>query len=502
MCSNKSPGYDEINNKILKLSAKEISKPLTHMFNLSFENGIFPNSLKLAIVMPIFKSDDNKKFKNYRPISVLSCFSKVLERLMYNRLINYIDKNGILSKHQYGFRKNRSTEFVIIELIDKITKGIDEGKYTLGVFLDLSKAFDTLDHRILTKKLEHYGIRGTCLKWFESYLENRKQIVKYNKIKSDEMTIKSGVPQGSILGPLLFLLYINDIQNCSKIVSIILFADDTNIFYSHNCLKELNDIMQNEINKISKWLNANKLSINTIKTKFMLFRSLKKKQKHHIILSINEQIIKQVKNITFLGVNIDENLTWKEHINLISKKIIKASSIIARIRHFTNLNTLKVVYYALVYPYLTYGNIIWCNTYKTRIQKLMNIQKKIVRLMCFKSFSEHTEPIFKKLTILNIFQINDFLTSLFMFRYFNLKNLPEIFTHYFKTNCDVHHHNTRKKSMLHKSYKRTNYVKYTLSNKGIDIWNNLEESYKNIRSIHSFKRLIKKHYLETGSRPM
>ena len=126
-----------------------------------FINGIFPNCLKLAIVTPIFKSDDNKKFKNYRPISVLSCFSKVLERLMYNRLINYIDKNGILSKHQYGFRKNRSTEFAIIELIDKITKGIDEGKYTLGVFLDLSKAFDTLDHRILTKKLEHYGIRGT-----------------------------------------------------------------------------------------------------------------------------------------------------------------------------------------------------------------------------------------------------------------------------------------------------------------------------------------------------
>ena len=215
MCSNKSPGFDEINNKILKLSAKEISKPLTHIFNLSFENRIFPNSLILAIVTPIFKSDDNKKFKNYRPISVLSCFSKVLERPMYNRLINYIDKNGILSKHQYGFRKNQSTEFAIIELIEKITKGIDKGKYTLGVFLDLSKAFNMLDHRILTKKLEHYDIRGTCLTWFKSYLENRKQIVRYNKIKSDEMIIKSGVSQGSILGALLFLLYINNIQNCS-----------------------------------------------------------------------------------------------------------------------------------------------------------------------------------------------------------------------------------------------------------------------------------------------
>jgi predicted amino acid racemase len=177
-------------------------------------------------------------------------------------------------------------------------------------------------------------------------------------------------------------------------------------------------------------------------------------------------------------------LTCKDHINLISKKVIKASSIISRVRHFTNLNALKLIYYTLVYPYLIYGNLIWGNTYKTRIKKLMRIQKKIVRLITFKPYSEHTETIFKNLEILNVYQINDFLTGIFMFRYFNLKNLPEIFTNYFVTNNEVHHHNTRKTSKLHKSYNRTNYAKHTLSNSGVDIWNGLANKYKDKISLH------------------
>ena len=188
---------------------------------------------------------------------------------MINRLSKFIDENKILSKHQYGFRKNRSTEHAIIDFVEKNTKAIDEGKYSIGIFLDLSKAFDTIDHKILIKKLEHYGIRGVAKEWFENYLYNRKQIVKYNEVQSEEMTIRSGVPQGSVLGPVLFLLYINDIQYCSGVVSIVLSADDTNILYSHTCLKKLNEIIQTEMNYITDWLNVNKLSINTERPYFL-----------------------------------------------------------------------------------------------------------------------------------------------------------------------------------------------------------------------------------------
>jgi hypothetical protein len=296
---NKSSGYDGINANITKITAKEISKPLTHIFNLSFSSGIIPDNLKVALVTPIFKGNEENRFENYRPISVLTCFSKLLEKLMVKRLINFIDKNKILSKHQYGFRRNRSTELAVLDFVDKITKAIEEEKFTVGIFLDLSKAFDTINHKILIRKLEHYGVRGIAKKWFENYLYNRKQYVKYNAVQSEEMTITSGMPQGSVLGPVLFLLYINDIQYCSKLVSIILFADDTNILCSDVCLKTLNETIQVEMNKITDWLNVNKLSINTAKTKLILFRSKNKKPKCDLRISINSDTVKQVKKLRF-----------------------------------------------------------------------------------------------------------------------------------------------------------------------------------------------------------
>ena len=202
------------------------------------QDGVVPDDLKIAKIIPVYKSDDKKTISNYRPISVLPAFSKILERLVYNRLLDFINKHELLSDSQYGFRQKISTSMALIDLVDQISMSMENKKYTIGIFLDLAKAFDTVNHNILLKKLFHYGVRGTSQSWFKSYLTNRQQYVSINGINSHKLAITCGVPQGSILGPLLFILYINDLNSVSKLVSFIMFADDTNIFISGSNLQE------------------------------------------------------------------------------------------------------------------------------------------------------------------------------------------------------------------------------------------------------------------------
>ena len=221
-------------------------KPLTHICNRSFETSVFPSELKVANVVPIFKSGDEMLFSNYRPVSVLPVFSKVPEKLMYNRLIIYINQNHLLYNLQFGFQKGKSTHMALITLIDKISEALDNSDFVIGVFLDFSKAFDTVDHSILVKRLHIYGIRGLALQWFESYLSSRMQYVTYNSIKSEREIMKCGLPQGSILGPLIFLIYKNDLATVSRNSLPILFADDTNIFSTGKNLSELRESLNTD----------------------------------------------------------------------------------------------------------------------------------------------------------------------------------------------------------------------------------------------------------------
>ena len=259
--SKSSSGYDSISNILIKSIAEIISKPV--IINQCLKINIFPNQLKKAKVVPIFKSGDDTLFTNYRPISLLPSTSKVVERVIFNQLYAYFETNGLFYGSQYGFRKRHSTEFAALELVDKLLNMMDKGQVPLGIFLDLSKAFDTLDHNILIKKLEFYGVSDGPGKLLESYLSNRKQFVVFDDINSQVLDIKTGVPQGSILGPLLFLIYINDIVKSSNFFKFILFADDTTLFAPINTSnKETANIINMELEKIIVWLKLNKLSLN------------------------------------------------------------------------------------------------------------------------------------------------------------------------------------------------------------------------------------------------
>ena len=233
LASKNSAGHDGISNSCLKQIIPDIVKPLTHIFNLSLCSGVVPQKMKLAKVVPIFKKGDALLVNNYRPISLLTSLSKILEKLVYSRTIKFLLDKNVFSDSQFGFREKHSTSHAILNFLDNVARATDNHLHTIGILLDFSKAFDTINHEILLRKLHHYGIRGVALKWFESYLYNRQQFVCINNFNSSTKSLACGVPQGSILGPLLFIIYINDFRNSSKLLSFLLFADDSNIFFSH-----------------------------------------------------------------------------------------------------------------------------------------------------------------------------------------------------------------------------------------------------------------------------
>ena len=288
----KSSGPSSIPTKILKIAAPKIVPIFVQIANSSFLSGIFPRGMKLAKVIPIFKNGNILEVNNYRPISLLSIFSKIIEKLMHKRLYSFLESHKVMYESQFGFQKGKSTQHSLIEIVEKIRNCNENKNYGCGIFIDLKKAFDTVNHDILLQKLEHYGIRGTALSWFKSYLNERSQYVFCNNTTSDIKYITCGVPQGSVLGPLLFLIYINDLPNISDKLKFFLFADDTNIFFECNDLAKLQSTVNCELKKLTRWLNTNRLALNVTKTNFVIFSPINKPIKPVTIL-LNRQAIVQ-----------------------------------------------------------------------------------------------------------------------------------------------------------------------------------------------------------------
>ena len=486
-----SPGYDGIKSSVLKLSMPSLCGHLTYLCNLSLLEGVFPDELKKANVIPLFKSGDPMTFSNYRPVSLLPVLSKVFEKVMYARLLDFLKEHKLLFKYQFGFREHHSTYMALMVLMDKLIKSLENGEYVVGVFLDFSKAFDTVDHAILLMKLSHYGVRGPALEWFVSYLRNRTQYVTYNGHSSEVKRITCGVPQGSILGPLLFLIYINDLYRVCSHTMPILFADDSNLFSNNSDLHAIENMLNQELADISGWLKANKLSLNVKKTHYMIF-SKDNLRKHDLSLSIDGEVIARTSCTKFLGVYIDDKLCWKNHIAYISNKISKGLGILIKARQYLSKSTLVQLYYSFVYPYINYCNHIWGSTYATRLNRLVLLQKKAVRIISNAKAREHTGPLFEKLGILNVLNINKYVIGCFMFRYHKGK-LPELFDDYFVMNESVHNYGTRQANHLHVPKVKTEFSKAGIRYKGVHIWNNiLGLGIDTDVSECTFKRYLKK----------
>ena len=332
-----------------------IAMPLSHIISCSLISDIVTSKLKIAKVIPILKNGHREDMYNYRPISILPCFSKILEKIIASRLLSFLLRYNIIYDHQFGSMPGKNTTHAILSLVDYLINSFEDNKLTCGIFLDISKAFDAIHHNILLSKLYKYGIGGNTLNWFMNYLSSRYQFESVNNTSSSFLSIECGVPQGSILGPTLFILYINDLPRVSTKLKLLLYADDTNILYENTDTKAMIKTINMEMPKFIEWLIYNKLHIDVNKTVAMLFHTRKKRfniYKNSIVIDGN--IIPFTTNTKFLGVNIDNNLTWKAHINNITTKISKGVGVLLRLIKELSCNILILIYSTILLPYLTY----------------------------------------------------------------------------------------------------------------------------------------------------
>ena len=500
-----SSGADFISTKLLKQITPIIITPLHHLINLSLETGFVPKELKIAKIVPVFKDGDCHDFNNYRPISLLSSFSKLFEKIVAKQLLRYLHINDILYKHQYGFRAGHSTSHPVLHLSEKIYNSLNQkpSAKTMTIFIDLKKAFDTVDHEILLKKLDHYGVKNTSNLWFKNYLYEREQFVSINGTESQRTKMLCGVPQGSVLGPLLFLLFINDLPEATDFLTL-LFADDTTFQVSGVDLNQLFGIANSELEKASVWFKANKLTLNVKKTKYMIF-SDKNLEIGTNNLHIGNQIVEQVgtncndKYFKFVGHVLDDKMSWEGHIEHISKKLASANYGINSSKNFLPLRIRKTLYYSLFDSHLNFGNLLWGCAKTKLIKKVENLQKRCIRNVALKSFKAHSEPLFKSLGILKFSDKLSYCRAVFMHKYRHEK-LPASFVGTFTDTIMTDELQSR-----HNDY---NYliepaIKKNLENfplkQIIFNWNALSIDLKSTADFAEFEMLLKEKYLSQYS---
>lgn len=417
-------GLDGITPLLLKFARAALLEPLTHICNLSLVTGVFPDCWKIAVITPVHKSGSTSNPDNYRPISLLSILSKILEKVVNKRLVDFLEKYELLSSRQFGFRRGKSTEDAVQLLTETVSSHLDGGKRCIGAFLDLAKAFDTISKPILLQKLECIGIRGNALSWFASYLSNRKQCVRVGQYVSSELSVEYGVPQGSILGPTLFTVYMDNILRINLAsADIICYADDTVAIFHGKDWQSAANVTETGMSELSRWLDANLLTLNLKKTSFIPFHitratgpDLTYLKIHNVNCQYKDRItensitcacnrIERADNIKYLGIVVDQNLSFKNHITILSKKVRKQIYLMKILRSVANFDVRKLVYKSLCQSLLQYCIGVWGGAAKTSMIQLERAQRSVLKVMLGKPRRFSTDKLYEESGVLRVRQL-------------------------------------------------------------------------------------------------
>lgn len=395
--NSNSSGWDDISLKIFIRLPDHALQTLADAINNSFVKGTFPSSsLKLARVIPLYKGGDSESASNFRPISLLPTLSKIVEKLVKSRMVSYINRHGFLSVDQFGFQDSKNTNDAMFSLLRSVYEGLNDGEVAAAIFCDLTKAFDCVNHRVLLRKLEMYGFRGTSLDWISSYLSDRHQSVRFNGQESEFQAITSGVPQGSVLGPLLFLLYINDLSRMNISGEFTMFADDTTILWRDRDTKNLELKMNIDILSIKEWFNSNFLTLNISKTNIVSFKC------HIGDVFLNTEVVQSSHINKFLGLHIDDKLKFESHVFQLNKKLSGGCFALRTVSRELDMSMARNVYFALIDSHLRYGVCFWGSCSDHLFNSVFVLQKRAIRFLCKLNIRESCRPYFLSLRILTL----------------------------------------------------------------------------------------------------
>lgn len=476
--STNSVGYDGISTRIIKYVSELISGHLSYIINLCISSGVYPDALKVSVIKPLFKKNSKEHMANYRPISLIPIISKIFEKYIYKELYRYIEKNHILCDEQKGFRENRTINMAIYEFLHRVMMNMDKRIPVSAIFCDMTQAFDYVNHSDLLRKLEAYGIRGNILNLIQSYLSNRRQYTEITKINimkkreevysSNERSPLYGVPQGSVLGPLLFILYINDLPRATS-QPMTLFADDSTVTIT--CKNK--DIYEYDINQsltsIISWLNENNLKINLDKTIVMHF-SQRPQTGSVIKVLYNNTLLDEVDSTKFLGIMIDTKLNWKAHIEYLSKRLSSSAYALYKLAPELNPDALLTAYHGIVASVLRYGIIFWGNSTDKDIA--FKAQKRCIRAMFNLKSTDSCMPFFKKYKILTLPSLYILETVAYV------KTNPELFPRL----ADTVNRNRRDNSKLRLHSAKTTLMRKSIFCMAPIIYNNIPQAYRELNT--------------------